>query len=144
MITEEEFEKEEAKREAEYDSISGYLEKTNRIKKEVSRLKRLFKNIDENKKKLVFTTIDDVAFMTITMQDLRETINRKGTTVTYKNGENQYGEKQSPEAQYYLQLSQKQTQAIKILVDCLPKEQKIKVADETDDFDDFVNEREDV
>lgn len=137
------FEEEEAKREAEYDSISGYLEKTNRIKKEVNRLKRLFKDIDENKKKLVFTTIDDIAFMTITMQDMREKIIREGTTVKYKNGENQYGTKQSPDAQLYLQLSQKQTQAMKILVDCLPKTEKPKVVNE-DDFDDFVTEREDV
>ena len=77
------------------------------------------------------------------MQDLRETINREGTTVEYKNGENQYGTKQSPEAQYYLQLSQKQTQAMKILVDCLPKTEKTVVV-EDDGFEDFVNGREDV
>lgn len=133
---------EAAKREAEYDSISGYLDKTNRIKKEVRRLKKLFANIDENKKKLVYTTIEDVAFMTITMQDLRETIIRDGTTVEYKNGENQYGTKQSPDAQLYLQLSQKQTQAMKILLDCLPKSEK--PAPKDDGFDDFVNGREDV
>lgn len=133
---------EAAKREAEYDSISGYLDKTNRIKKEVRRLKKLFANIDENKKKLVYTTIEDVAFMTITMQDLRETIIRHGTTVEYKNGENQYGTKQSPDAQLYLQLSQKQTQAMKILLDCLPKSEK--PAPKDDGFDDFVNGREDV
>ncbi|MDD3369408.1 MAG: hypothetical protein PHP50_11090 [Lachnospiraceae bacterium] len=139
MYTDEEYEKEECRREAEVDSISNYIEKQNRIKKEVSRLKRLFSKIDQNKKKLVFTTIDDVAFMTITMQDLREQIIRKGTTVEYKNGENQYGVKQSPDAQYYLQLSQKQTQAIKILVDCLPKTDKLPV-DTNDGFDDFVKE----
>ena len=143
MYSEEEFIKEEDKREAEHDSISNYLDKQKRIKKEVNRLKKLFKDIDDNKKKLVFTTIDDVAFMTITMQDLREQIIREGTTVEYKNGANQYGVKQSPDAQLYLQLSQKQTQAMKILVDCLPKKTKEQVG-KMDDFDDFVNGREDV
>lgn len=132
----------EVEREEKVDSATEYLEKTKRIKKEVTRLKKLFKDIDENKKKLVFTTIDDIAFMTITMQDLRETIIRKGTTCVYKNGENQYGTKQSPDAQLYLQLSQKQTQAMKILLDCLPKAQREVVKD--DGFDDFVNGREDV
>lgn len=126
----------EVKREEKVDSAAAYLEKTKRIKKESARLKRLFKEIDENKKKLVFTTIEDVAFMTITMQDLREEIVRNGTTCTYKNGENQYGTKQSPEAQLYLQLSQKQTQAMKILLDCLPRTEKPVVKD--DGFDDFV------
>ena len=98
MYTDKEFEAEARKREEEVDSIGNYLEKVKRIKRETSRLKKLFASIDENKKKLVFTTIEDIAFMTITMQDLRETINREGTTVEYKNGENQYGTKQSPEA----------------------------------------------
>ena len=89
----------EVEREEKIDSATEYLEKTKRIKKEVARLKRIFKAIDENKKKLVFTTIDDVAFMTITMQDLREQIIRDGTTCEYKNGVNQYGTKQSPDAQ---------------------------------------------
>ncbi len=138
----EDVEIEMAKREAEYDSASEYLEKQNRIKKEAARLRRLFSKIDKQKKSLVFTTIDDVAFMTITMQDLRETIIREGTTVEYKNGENQYGTKQSPDAQLYLQMSQKQTQAMRILVDCLPKTEKA-VQQKDDGFEGFVYGRDD-
>ena len=132
----------EIEREEKVDSAANYLETVKRINKEKARLRRLFKDIDDKKKKLVFTTIADVAFMTVTMQDLRETIIRKGTTATYKNGENQYGTKQSPEAQMYLQLSQKLTQAMKILVDCMPKPQKTEGP--KDDFDSFVDAREDV
>ena len=139
MISDEEIWEEEIKREAKYDSVSSYLEKQKRIKKEINRLKKLFKEIDENKKKLVQTTIEDVAFLTVTMQDLRENIVREGTTVTYKNGENQYGTKQSPDAQLYLQMSQKQTQAMKILIDCMPKTPASTVKD--DGFDDFVQGR---
>lgn len=134
----------EIERESVRDSAAAYLEKQNRIKREVTRLKKLFKEIDENKKKLVFSTIEDVAFMTVTMQDLREKIVREGTTCQYKNGENQYGVKQSPDAQLYLQLSQKHTQAMKILVDCLPKPEKKITKAQEDDFDDFVTGREDV
>ena len=81
--------------------------------------------------------------MTVTMQDLRDSIIREGTTVEYKNGENQYGTKQSPDAQLYLQMSQKQTAAMKILVDCLPKTQQKAVAEKSDGFEDFINSRED-
>ena len=73
------------------------------------------------------------------MQDLRENIIRDGTTVEYKNGENQYGTKQSPDAQMYLAMSQKQTQAMKILLDCMPK-QTLPV-DKDDEFNDFVRGR---
>ena len=130
-------------REEKVDSAANYLEKSKQIKKEETRLTSLFKEIDGNKKKLVLTTIADVAFMTVTMRDLRETIIREGTTAVYKNGENQYGTKQSPESQMYLQLSQKLTQAMKILIDCMPKTQKTNTTPE-DDFDDFVNTREDI
>jgi hypothetical protein len=116
------------------------LEKQRRIKKETARLKKLLKDIDENKKKMVQATIDDVAFLTVTMQDLREIIMRDGTTVEYKNGENQYGTKQSPEAQMYLQMSQKQAQSMKILLDCMPKSQTPIQMD--DGFDDFLKGRD--
>ena len=141
MIEYDDFEQEAQKREAEFDSISEYLEKNRRIEKEVRRLKRLFSKIDKNKKNLVFATIEDVAFLTITMQDLRDQIIREGTTVEYKNGENHYRTKQSPDAQLYLQISQKQTQAMKILVECLPKTEKPVARD--DGFEDFVNGRDD-
>ena len=121
---------------------AGYLDRVKRIKKEEARIKKLFGKIDEDRKKLVLTTIADVAFMTVTMQDLREVINREGTTAIYKNGENQYGTKQSPESQTYLQLSQKLTQAMKILVDCMPKPQRLE--EPGDGVEDFVDGREDV
>lgn len=134
---------EEVEKEEIRDSVAAFLEKQKEIKKEVNRLKRLFKNIDENKKKLVYATIEDIAFLTVTMKELRENIIRVGTTVEYKNGANQYGTKQSPDAQLYLQMSQKQTQAMKILIDCMPKTEKVKKEPE-DDFEEFVLNREDV
>lgn len=132
----------EVEREAKVDSATEYLEKKKRINKESNRLKKLFKDIDENKKKLVESAIADVAFMAITMQDLQEIIIREGTTCEYKNGANQYGTKQSPEMQVYTQLSQKHTSAMKILLDCLPKTEK--APPKSDGFDDFVMGREDV
>ena len=109
--------REELEREEKVDSASEYLEKVNRIKKEKNRLKRTLKEIDKSKKSAVESAINDVAFMAVMMEDLRENIIRDGTTVEYKNGENQFGTKQSPDAQLYLQFSQKHTQAMKILLD---------------------------
>ena len=134
--------REELEREEKVDSASEYLEKVNRIKKEKNRLKRTLKEIDKSKKSAVESAINDVAFMAVMMEDLRENIIRDGTTVEYKNGENQFGTKQSPDAQLYLQFSQKHTQAMKILLECLPKTEKPVKKD--DGFNDFVLEREDI
>ncbi len=124
----------------EPEEMKDYKEKEAAIKKEERRLKRLFAKIDDSKKKLAFSTIADVAFLTVIMQELREKILKEGTTCEYKNGENQYGTKQSPDAQLYLQMSQKQTAAMKILMDCLPKTERPEPKD--DGFNDFVAERD--
>lgn len=124
----------------EPEEMKDYKEKEAAIKKEERRLKRLFAKIDDSKKKLAFSTIADVAFLTVIMQELREKILKEGTTCEYKNGENQYGIKQSPDAQLYLQMSQKQTAAMKILMDCLPKTERPEPKD--DGFNDFVAERD--
>lgn len=140
MVDYDKYEEEARRREEKFDSISSYLEKNEQIKKETTRLKKQFAKIDRNKKSLVLSTIKDVAFMTVTMEELRERIVREGTTVEYKNGENQYGTKQSPDAQLYLQMSQKLTQAMKILLDCLPKTEK--PVPKEDGFEDFLRERD--
>lgn len=126
------------------DTISEaeILEKEKLIKKESRRLKAVFKGIDEKKKKVVNSTIEDCAFLTVEMESLRKTILREGSTCYYQNGENQHGTKQSPEAQLYLQMSQKLNAGIKVLVSCLPKEMQQKIED--DGFESFVSEREDV
>ena len=113
-----------------------------RITREINRLKKLFTDIDENKKKLAYATIKDVAFMTVTMEDLREEIALTGTVEEYKNGPNQYGKKQSIAVQNYIQFSSKQTAAMKILMDALPKSEPKKP--ESDGFDDFVYSRDEI
>ena len=122
---------------------TNFQTKEKRIKKEIARLKKVFADVPVKKKDLVSAMIEDVAFMTVTMQDLREIINRNGTTSEYQNGENQWGTKQSPEAQLYLQMSQKQSTAMKILLDCLPKDPPRSKAEASDGFEDFLGARDD-
>ena len=95
----------------------------------------LLNRICEEKKRLVKATIDDVAFLSVSMQELRDQINRHGMEIEYQNGANQWGTKQSPAVLSYLQMSQKQTAAMKILLDCQPK---AEVKEPEDKFDDFV------
>lgn len=109
------------------------------ISNEIRRLGNVFKNIDSEKKRLVKATIEDVAFLTISMNDLRKKINEEGMETEYQNGKNQWGMKQSPAVVSYLQMSQKLTAAMKILIDCQTK--NCKTTEISDKFDDFVQER---
>lgn len=100
--------------------------KEQRIKSEKTRLKGIFKELDENKRKLVTPLIEKAAFMSIELDDLQETIEQEGWTSEYKNGENQYGTKKSPEAETYIALSKNYAAIIKQLVDLVPAAKRKK------------------
>ena len=116
-------------------------EKDSRIKKETIKLKRLFKDMEKSTMDTVSSLIRNAAFMAITLDDLQETINLEGSVSEYKNGENQFGTKKSPEVEIYTSMIEKYMKAIKQLSDLLPRqEQKPK----SDGFDEFAAGREDI
>lgn len=100
--------------------------KEEKIKKEKNRLRGIFKNLDENKKKLVTPLIEKAAFMSVELDLLQEIIQKKGWTAKYKNGANQYGEKRSAEADTYIALSKNYAAVIKQLVDIVPPAERKK------------------
>lgn len=100
------------------------LTKQERIKKEQRRLRGIFKDLDQNRKKLVTPLIDKAAFMSIELDELQETLEQDGWITEYKNGENQYGTKRSPEADTYIALSKNYAAVIKQLVDLVPESKR--------------------
>ena len=110
------------RQEREVEGMAAKKEKTKeqRIKSEKTRLKGIFKELDENKRKLVTPLIEKAAFMSIELDDLQETIEQDGWTSEYKNGENQYGTKKSPEAETYIALSKNYAAVIKQLTELVP------------------------
>ena len=96
------------------------VSKEDRILKETKRLNLIFKNIDKNKFKTAKSLIENAAFMTITLEDLQETINEEGVISKYQNGENQYGTKKSPEVEIYNAMIKNHTSIIKQLTELAP------------------------
>lgn len=94
--------------------------KLEKIKKELNKFKRIFKDLDENKKKLVSPLMEKAAFMSVTLDELQEAINDEGCVSEYKNGENQYGTKKSPEVEIYLNMSKNYAAIIKQLTELVP------------------------
>ncbi|MBM7624772.1 hypothetical protein [Sporohalobacter salinus] len=119
-----------------------YLEKDKRVKEEIERLKNIFRDLglDEKKIEAVNSLIENTAFMAVTLEDLREKINKNGCVSKYQNGENQWGTKQSPEAKTYNQMLKNHLSVTKQLTSLLP-EKKQKEA--KDGFIKFVESRGD-
>lgn len=114
------------------------MEKEEKILKEVKRLENIFKNIKSEKKDTVKKLIQNAAFISCTLDDLQEQINENGTVSEYKNGENQFGTKKSPEIEIYNTMIKNYSSIIKQLTDLLPK---IENQIEDDGFDNFLNSR---
>lgn len=107
------------------------LTKQERITKEFNRLKRIFKDLPKDRKDTVLSLLGNAAFMTVTLEDLQNEINESGVISEYKNGENQWGTKKSPEVEIYNTMIKNQTSIIKQLADLLPDE---KVADASEEI----------
>ncbi len=114
-------------------------EKDGRIKKEMAKLKRLFKDMEKDTMNTVSSLIRNAAFMVVTLDDLQETINREGAVSEYQNGENQWGTKKSPEVEIYNTMIKNHMAIIKQLSDLLPKATSTPGAG--DDFEEFVGSK---
>jgi hypothetical protein len=70
--------------------------KEQRIKAEKTRLKGIFKDLDENKKKLVTPLIEKAAFMSVELDDLQAMIEKDGWTSEYQKRAEPVGNKEKP------------------------------------------------
>ena len=104
------------------------------IKREVNRLNRIFKNIDDDKKEIVKGLIENASFMSVQMSLMIKRINEEGVTIRYQNGENQWGYKKSPDVETYNSFIKQYTTIIKQLTDLLPKDDPIIIDDGFEDF----------
>ena len=107
------------------------LTKDELIAKEIRRLRKALKDLDKNKLAVVEPLIKTAAFTAVSLAELEETINRNGFVVEYKNGENQYGTKQSDEVKTLIALQKNLATALKTLADIAPptKEKKSRLKD---------------
>lgn len=110
------------------------IEKNKKIKKEANRIKNLFKDLPDNKKKMSEHLIKNAAFMSITLEELIEDIKIYGVKETYVNGKDQYGFKESIESKTYNTMVKNYMSIMKQLNDMLPEDKKI---DEDDEFEKF-------
>ena len=119
-------------------SEQALIEKDKKIKKETQKLKKLFKDLPDNKKKMAEKLIENASFMSITLDELKEDIKLYGVKETYVNGKDQYGFKESIESKTYNTMVKNYMNIIKQLNDMLPEEKKINEDDEFERFNDSL------
>lgn len=108
--------------------------KDERIKKEYLAIRRNLSAMAPKVKKFNESLMQRAAFMRITLEDLEIAINENGPVSEYKNGENQWGTKKSPEVEVYTTMAKNYAAIMKQLLDLIPKEEEKPHIDEFDKF----------
>lgn len=104
--------------------------KRNKIKTLKNRFNKLFKQLDKPTFLLVQNLINELAFMSVTLEENRQYIEEFGVKEIYMNGKGQFGYKESVESKNYNAMIKNYTNVVKQLVDFLPKEEKKSVGED--------------
>lgn len=109
--------------------------KNKAIKKEERRLFKIYKDIEEKRKKTIEGLIQRSAFLRITLAELEEDINIYGVTEWFSQGDQEPYQRERPSARIYNTMNANYQKITKQLTDLLPKEEPPR--ESGDEFDDF-------
>ncbi|MBN1079222.1 hypothetical protein [Clostridium botulinum] len=114
-------------------SISEQLEKEKKIKQEINRIKKLYKDFSKDKAKVLEGLMNEAAFMRICLEDLRIDLIKNGMTELFVQGDQEFM-RERPEVKVYTNFIQKYSVVMKQLIDVLPVEIKKDEADALMEF----------
>lgn len=114
-------------------SISEQLEREKKIKQEINRIKKLYKDFSKDKAKVLEGLMNEAAFMKVTLEDMRKDLLKNGVTELFEQGEQCFN-RERPEVKIYTNFIQKYSTVMKQLIDVLPVEIKKEEADALMEF----------
>lgn len=120
-------------------AIKKKLAKDEVIKKEVQRLKKIYKDLEGKRKQTAEGLIQEAAFMRATLGELKDLIDLNGPIDEMQQGEYSIL-REHPAVKTYNTMIQRYSGITKQLTDLLPKEEP---KEPDDGFDEFVSGRND-
>lgn len=97
-------------------------DKEKRAKKELNKLKKLFKDLPENKNKLCEKLIQNAAFQSATLEELQAQIKADGAVITVKNGNGFDVTQEHPAQKSYNTMYKNYLSTVKQLAEFLPEQ----------------------
>lgn len=113
--------------------------KEQKIKSEITKLKKIYKQIDKDRMVLAVKLIENAAFMTVTLQDLQEQILSEGSIITGTNGNGFETTQENPAQKAYNAMMQRYTPCIKQLTDMLPSSKASEAKKAGDALKEFIS-----
>jgi hypothetical protein len=109
------------------------LEKAKRTKKEIARLKKLFKDLPGEKQRAAEGLIQEAAFMRITLEEAKYVIDQEGILEHFEQGSQKFL-REHPATKVYNTMIQRYSAVSKQIFDMLPAEEATTEQDELMDF----------
>lgn len=117
------------------------ITKDSRLKTEEARLRKIYKNIDEDNKAIIDGLIQRAAYMRVTLEDWEKDIDNNGFIEMFTQSEKTAPyERERPVIRLYNTMNKNYQSIIKQLSDLVPK---YEPEPKDDGFDDFVGGRDD-
>lgn len=110
--------------------------KEDRIKEEESRLRKVYENLDSQKKIVADGIIKRAAYLRVTLEDFEKDLDENGYTEPFRQGNQDPYDRKRPVADMYTSMNALYQKATKQLTDLLPKENPDK--DASDELMDFI------
>lgn len=122
-------------KEGDYEMRKENITKESRIKEEEERLRKVYENLDSQKKIVAEGIIKRAAYLRVTLEDFEKDLDKNGYTEPFRQGNQEPYDRKRPVADMYTSMNALYQKATKQLTDLLPKENPDKeVSDELMDF----------
>lgn len=118
------------------------LSKEERVKKEIRRIKRIYKDLPKDTLQVVDGLIVEAADLRIRLEDIREDLDENGYDEMFSQSENQEPyERERPAARRYIAMNKNYQSIMKQLSDHIPKK-PVEPKEKEDGFESFVMSRD--
>lgn len=104
-------------------------EKEKKIKSEISKLKKLYKNLPQDKLKAAEGLIQEAAFMRVTLEETRYIIDNEGILETFEQGSQRFL-REHPATKVYNTMINRYATVCKQLFDMIPDPEASKTAED--------------
>lgn len=108
--------------------------KTAGVEQERARLMELFAGADPNKLDFIRDAVQQLAWLSVTIQELQAEIDERGAVVPYQNGRDQYGLQANPACKILKDHQQLHNTLFRALLPVLPDKPKRNALDELRQF----------
>ncbi|MBJ8090253.1 hypothetical protein NYE71_32125 [Bacillus sp. FSL K6-0273] len=123
-------------------AIKKELTKEERVKKEINRLKRIYKEMPKDTLMVVEGLIVEAADLRVRLEDIRKDLDENGYDEMFSQSENQDPyERERPAARRYIAMNKSYQTIMKQLGDYIPKK-PVETKPQSDGFEEFVATRD--